>query len=117
MKDHLTVLPMRFICSKKKHVNFIPVFIDGAKSFKKSVKTEVYDRSVGEAYVITSRLDNDDAIHSSYIDTIQKQFKEQEYCYVDCVSGYSLLDQEKLMLAKIRKKLSPFSSLIAKRTL
>ena len=43
-----------------------------------------------EKYIITTRLDNDDAIHQKFIDTIQKLAIEKNETVIDLRKGYKL---------------------------
>ncbi|MDR6784077.1 hypothetical protein ABIE26_002534 [Pedobacter africanus] len=64
-------------------------------------------------FIITSRLDNDDAIHCDFIDCIQKLFFEQEYEFIEFINGYSY----SVLNNNLRQRVfegNPFVSLIEK---
>ncbi len=50
-------------------------------------------------HIITSRLDNDDAIHINYVNKIQSFFNYQNFCIVDIINGYLLRIEPKKELA------------------
>lgn len=92
------------------------VYIDALPMLFQSCIDEVKARLTPEdQFVITSRIDNDDAIHEDYIASVQAVFDQQEYCHVDCLKGYSFSESQ-WMLATIQKPLNPFASLIEKNT-
>ena len=92
---------------------FQPIFIRGTESFNDEVVNEVKKKSGIEfSHVITTRLDNDDAIHEAFVQTIQDAFKGQDEALIDLISGYSLWTEELTLLARIDKPFNPFVSLI-----
>lgn len=104
---------MRINELRKSSPTFEPIFIDGAASFNQEVIKAVKGRTGDEySHIITTRLDNDDAIHESFVQTIQSEFKGQDEALIDIVSGYSLWTQHRTLLARIEKPLNPFLSLV-----
>ena len=102
---------------EERHPFIKAVYIDGAEAFNQSCIDEVKSRlNSQDEYVITSRIDNDDAVHQDYISSVQEVFNKQDYCYIDCTKGLTLLDDKKIRVAKITKPLNPFSSLIEKKS-
>ena len=58
---------------------------------------EIIEKRRKEDFIITSRLDNDDAIASNFIDSVQNEFKSQEFEYINFVKGFKLeLSQQQL---------------------
>lgn len=94
--------------------NIRAFFINGMPDFYPQVK-KLIEAEATKPYLITSRIDNDDCIHRSFIDEIQKQFNSQEYRAIDVLKGYSLLTNP-LMLGKKEHVFNPFISLIEKNT-
>jgi len=70
--------------------NFIPVFIRGEEVMSQVRKTILKNIEENTKYLITTRLDNDDAIFRNYIFDIQKNFKCQEFHFLNFVNGYLL---------------------------
>lgn len=63
-------------------------------------------------YVITSRLDNDDAVIKTYIDKVQKEFQEQEFGKVRFSRGYQLLSGKDYRVKEVVFPNGPFINLI-----
>jgi hypothetical protein len=76
------------------------------------INTEL--QQAGAAFVITSRLDNDDAIGHDYISRIQQAFKPQHGMLINLLHGhgYDITRQVAMRLRHIRK--NAFMSLIEK---
>lgn len=92
---------------------FISVFfIDGMPAFASEVKNYINANTAQFPYIITSRIDNDDAIHREFIAVIQKQFKQQDFLVLDVIKGYSLQIKPTVMLGKKEHIFNPFLSLI-----
>jgi hypothetical protein len=93
--------------------NFIPLFT--SNTLFKTKLSETINRFLNDeiTHIITTRLDNDDAIHINFIDKIQSCFNYQDFCVVDIVNGYRYNIEKKPELA-IKKNFSnnPFISLI-----
>lgn len=67
-------------------------------------------------FIISSRLDNDDAISDQFIEKIQTAFVPHHHTVINFTSGY-VLDLEKRVFTKWRNKLTnQFSSIIEDRT-
>jgi hypothetical protein len=67
--------------------NFIPIYID---EFNQSVlrsKIQSY-LSTQTKYLITTRLDNDDAICKDFVKVIQDNFKKQDFGFINFLYGY-----------------------------
>ncbi|MBN1599351.1 MAG: hypothetical protein JW894_13745 [Bacteroidales bacterium] len=60
----------------------------------------IHIKSPDKEYIITSRIDNDDVVHFNYIDTVQKQFENQEFMAVNFIKTYhyKIIQPEKLYL-------------------
>lgn len=89
-------------------------FIEGMPAFYPEIKKLVTEETVGQPYIITSRIDNDDCIRNTFIDEVQKQFDKQDYMAIDVVKGYSLQIKPVVMLGKKEHVFNPFISLIEK---
>lgn len=96
---------------KNDYVNFIPIFTmeTAVKSTCENISKLLHD---GTTHIITSRLDNDDAIHKDYINKIQDCFSDQDFCIIDIIYGYVYSIRPKRELAIRRKYSNPFISLI-----
>jgi hypothetical protein len=99
-------------CVKKysSHSFFVPVFMEHFDQ-EKIVKIIIGHLDDQYSHVITSRLDNDDAVCKNYIETIQSKFMSQDQLFVNILNGF-MLEGRKLYLKKIFK--NPFISLIEK---
>ncbi|WP_298147632.1 glycosyltransferase [Flavobacterium sp.] len=100
------------ICGKHPQIELF--YIAGMPAFHSEITRIVAEKSKGFSHVITSRIDNDDAIHKDFINTIQQQFKGQDYRVIDVISGYSLQIKPTVMLGKKEHIFNPFVSLIEK---
>ena len=94
--------------------HFRAFYIDGMDAFHSSIKSFIEKDSKDNAYLITSRIDNDDCIHKDYIQTIQNQFQSQDFMAIDILKGYSLQISPDIMLGKKEHIFNPFISLIEK---
>jgi hypothetical protein len=102
--------PIAFMTASYPHIE--AHYIDGMDAFYPQVKQLIAQRSSSKPYIITSRIDNDDAVHRDFIYEVQKQFKQQKYCAIDLVKGYSLQVKPTIMLGKKEHIFNPFISLI-----
>lgn len=96
------------------HPNFEVHYIDGMPAFYPAIQTLIGKRSEKIPYLITSRIDNDDAIHVDFIAEVQGKFKSQGYRVIDIIKGYSLQVKPTVMLGKKEHIFNPFLSLIEK---
>lgn len=64
-------------------------------------------------HVITTRIDNDDAMHKDLILSVQRHFDRQDYTFVEFVNGYSY-DARNSTLRRSKYVGNPFVSLIEK---
>jgi len=94
--------------------HFKTFYIDGMDEFHYEIKSYINKDNRDSEYLITSRIDNDDCIHKDYIDTIQSQFKHQDFMAIDILKGYSLQISPSVMLGKKEHIFNPFISLIEK---
>jgi len=95
--------------SKSKSIEVIEV--DSLKSLTKDVKSYILN-NVEEEFVITSRLDNDDAIEKNFVKDIQDMFDKQSYKPISMAKGFQLILGEENRLRKINTPNGPFMSLI-----
>ena len=89
-------------------------YVDGMDAFYPEIKRFVNADAESADYLITSRMDNDDCIHREYIQSIQDEFKSQDYMAVDIIKGFSLQVEPQFMLGKKEHAFNPFISLIEK---
>ncbi len=89
-------------------------YIDGMDSFYPEIQKFVSEDAKSAEYLITSRMDNDDCIHREYIQSVQNEFKSQDYRAIDILKGYSLQVEPQFMLGKKEHAFNPFISLIEK---
>jgi len=88
----------------------LPVFVDTV-DVSRNIWGDIVRNYLQEdtEFVITTNLDNDDAISRDYIDLIQDSYREQEFEFINFPFGYILNDQG-LFLREFLS--SPFLSLI-----
>lgn len=91
---------------------FIPIYTDCAffnKYPKKLKKYIINNINEGTEYLITTRLDNDDAIHKEFIQRVQDNFIEENFLFLNFFQGYQLIKNK---LYKFKQNPSHFISLI-----
>ena len=95
--------------------NFIPIYKDSFKHFVADLSHDI-KKVLGDnvSFLITSRIDNDDAFHEDAIKTIQAQFNNQSRAIIDLRTGYCLQIKPQSRLYKANFELGPFISLIEK---
>ena len=81
--------------------NYSPRFIAGMDSFKYSIKDDIA-RDSGGGLIITTRLDNDDAIHETFIAKVQFKIQTRNILQgvIDIPNGYCLQLQPEIRLLK-----------------
>ena len=93
--------------------NFTPVYKNNFKHFTSDLCSDIRKLIAEDTeYIITSRIDNDDAFHCDAIKIIQQQFNFQEKAIVDLTKGFCLQVKPSFKLSKSSLKLGPFVSLI-----
>lgn len=73
------------IAKYTKWKNFIPVFQD---KYDLPRKTILDNMSGNPRYLITSRVDNDDALSKHYIQMVQDYFEKQDLTFINFTNGY-----------------------------
>lgn len=91
--------------------NLTPIFITG-KNFIKDIQQHLA-RSQAD-FLITTRLDSDDAYHSNAIDVIQQHFQAQDFKFLNFKKGY-IYDLQKNRLQAQTYISGPFMTLIEKK--
>lgn len=93
---------------------FTPYFINGNQNLKTELKRAIKDSlEIDDQTVITTRLDNDDAIHKDFIGRIQELSKGKERAVIDLIRGYQLnIDETPNELRNHFKYYNPFISLL-----
>jgi hypothetical protein len=78
--------PKKFIQKLTDYDNLSPVLVEDAQ--EATVSRVVRERADGRSdFLITSRLDNDDAINRNFIQTVQDQFKGQAFQFITLTDG------------------------------
>lgn len=93
--------------------NFIPIYVDGMLTGRRVRQILLETLNPATQYLITTRLDNDDAISKDFVEQVQAEFNEQEFTFISFVNGYVLSDRK---LYWFKYKANPFVSLVEKRT-
>lgn len=94
--------------------NFKMFYIDGMSPFYDEFTSYINNEKNKKPHLITTRIDNDDAVHKDFINEIQLQFKNQDHLVLDIIKGYSLQIRPTVMLGKKEHVFNPFMSLIEK---
>ena len=92
--------------------NFISVYIDGHISRKISRKIIISNLTPGVEYLITTRIDSDDAICKDFVENIQKNFEYQRFEFISFPYAHVLHPSGKLY--SFRYLNNPFVSIIEK---
>src|SRR4029453_3810609 len=105
--DSLSPLWLRQEIDKLSQGVFRAVYVGGAFS------QEFPGRKIGQLsatpYIITTRVDNDDAVANDFIETIQSCFREQDKTFVNLVNGAQYAGRKVYVRPYT---MNPFSSLI-----
>ncbi|MEY8868853.1 glycosyltransferase [Meridianimaribacter flavus] len=91
------------------------LYIDGQEQFSETISNTINQSLLEtDTHLITTRLDNDDAIHNTFVDTIQSHFKPKKQLTIDCTEGYQLIlkQNKKPTLRKMHYVGNAFISLI-----
>ena len=96
--------------------NLVPLFIDGNKSLQSSLKDYVLKHlDKTDEFFITTRLDNDDAIHLDFTETIQRVAVKKDKTIVDIRKGYQLnISGGVHEYRRLSNSFNPFVSLVEK---
>jgi hypothetical protein len=110
--------PERFIKKintyKLKINNFVPVYLNNPfSSFEIKNSVQSYLNS-NDQFIITTRVDNDDAIHKDFMLEVQKLFKSQNDCFIRFLNGFQWNDQYHILQKFFEKSGNHFSSRIEK---
>jgi UDPglucose 6-dehydrogenase len=91
---------------------FEPVWFEGR--FDSRIVASVAAEHSSAEWLITSRVDNDDAISRDFVEAVQSQFRDQEFEFINFQSGLQMTDAGELF--QTFDPSGPFISLIEKRT-
>jgi hypothetical protein len=99
---------------QKTHSDIYCYFINGITelndAFKEAINTLI-DKN--KDWIITTRLDNDDAIHENFVEEIQNNFTPQHETVIDVRSGFQLnIQKKKAEVRRLQNGFNPFLSLI-----
>lgn len=95
---------------------FTPLFVKDSSEFYQRLQPYIQNEVRDEvSHIITTRLDNDDALEETYIETIQDNFLECDCMFFNCSKGVQLnFYKGYAYINKYNYPFSPFSSLIEK---
>ncbi|PLX01859.1 MAG: hypothetical protein C0594_12510 [Marinilabiliales bacterium] len=91
------------------------ILVDGYSRFVDTVHNHIRLSASKDEFIISTRLDNDDALHKDFIQTIQNNFKHQNKCIVDFPKGICMEVEPQVKLSHRNMKYNAFLSLIEKR--
>ncbi|MCM0589817.1 MAG: glycosyltransferase [Gloeotrichia echinulata DVL01] len=89
--------------------NIIPIYLDSEFTNRISRETVLNNLNNNVEYLITTRLDNDDAVSKQFVDLIQSSFKKQKFEFLNFTCGYVLSNRK---LYEFNYLNNPFMSLI-----
>ncbi len=97
----------------KKCTQFCPVYVRDYDTFIEHDIEKTIRKHLRESmnYIITTRIDNDDAFHEDALKTIQANFTPNHHQIIDLEYGYCLGINQQILL-KRRYESNPFISLI-----
>jgi len=99
---------------QKDYSNFVPLYVSSGAEFITRLNSYIYNNTKKVDFLITSRIDNDDAIHVKYIDTIQKEAPKYK---IDVLLNFKWgiqLDIKTGILYQTRDESNPFITRICK---
>ena len=97
-KDTPKKFKRRFDLLTKDHPFITPHYIDGMKSLNKSFKRIISSYlTKDDKTVLTTRIDNDDAIHKNFIGTIQELAINHNNAVIDIRNGYQVNVKKNLL--------------------
>ncbi|MDJ0776124.1 MAG: glycosyltransferase [Mastigocoleus sp. MO_167.B18] len=99
------------ILEYSKWSNFISIYIDCQLTYELNKKNILKNLTDGTKYLITTRLDNDDAVSKEFVQVIQDNFQEQKFEFINLTHGYVWSD---FKLYSFKYSNNPFMSLIEK---
>jgi hypothetical protein len=80
---------------------FKPVFLDRGTNdhIKEALNNEIQKYiSISDKFVITSRVDNDDAFHIEMINEVQKHFEQNHNTFISFIYGYQFEIERKVIV-------------------
>ena len=94
--------------------NFKPIYIDSMNLFQSKLKEFIHDNcDDNDKQIITTRLDNDDIIHESFISRIQSlASKAKDNTVIDLRKGYQMQLKKTYLLKEISLAFNPFISVV-----
>ena len=104
----------------KSYGNFKPVFLEDIELLKPHIKAHL-QQNTQTPYLLTTRLDNDDSLHQTFVQTIndcaQNQISHANNApetplLIDVTHGFMLDTQPKMLLGNCKMPFNPFMSLL-----
>ena len=97
-----------------KHDNITPLYIPGMRSLKNAFSHFISEKLDEEdEFIITTRLDNDDAIHRDFVATIQSLAVKKHDTVIDLRKGYQMdLSNGRYEYRNYENSFNPFISLV-----
>lgn len=94
--------------------NLIPLYTKNFYTLKSTLTQAILSEiNAEDEFIITTRLDNDDAIHSGFINCIQQVYIPKHNTIIDLIKGYQLIaNQNKYDARYYTSYFNPFISLI-----
>ena len=105
-----------FIKEMNAYPNIEVTFCSGAADFQQNYMQAVKDRLYDDTqWIITSRMDNDDAVHKDMVKKIQEASEFKQGFMVSLASGYAL-EEKSLKMTHYFYPMAPFLALVEHRT-
>src|ERR1051326_2080248 len=94
--------------SYRHYSSFVPLYVEDALDAHTLIRA-VDEPARGYDFLITSRLDNDDALATRYVETVQSCFARSEFQFLNFTDGYQI---SRKGVYRYRDTSNPFISLI-----
>lgn len=94
--------------------NFVPLYFEETENFLETLTFAIRSfLTTSDIHIITTRMDNDDALNKAFIAAIQKEYKPQDQLIIDLVKGFQLiLGTKKDVIRTMTFPFNPFLSLV-----
>lgn len=89
--------------------NFIPYYVESLGDSKKEAIAAHIEP--GSTHLITTRLDDDDALSKTFVETVQCHFKQQEFGFLNFTNGFAFSTERDALYSK-ESRSNAFTSLI-----
>jgi len=115
-KESPKFLKDKIVKWKHECLQFVPIYVSNYDEFMQISMSETIGKMMGNSeFIITTRLDNDDALLSEAVMEIQLHFVPKHNVIVDMENGYCYDTKKKVLCLVEKNKSNQFISLIERR--